>query len=120
MTDLNPLYPDEIKHRVRNGAGCGSQIGAGWFQLVRELDTKIAELCPDYVVDQVKEKFGGLRYYIGLNCDVDKTTSDKIYKMIREAEAKSETVCEICGNPGENISIGYYITTRCDEHRKKT
>lgn len=34
-----------------------------WDDTVLELDAKLAELDPGYVVHQAKAKFGGLRYY---------------------------------------------------------
>lgn len=35
----------------------------GWGTLIAELETKLKRLSPDYTISQVKEKFGGLRYY---------------------------------------------------------
>lgn len=112
------LYPDEIRERVANGHRCGSQIGEGWFDLVRELDAKIAKLAPDYVVHQVKEKFGGLRYYIGLK-NSETTISDKIHELVHETEQASLNICEVCGEEGKLISINGWYTTRCSKHEKK-
>jgi len=56
---------------------------------------------------QVKEKFGGLRYY--MTCG-----SDQIYDLISEAEALSYKTCEECGNPGEERDTGW-IKTLCTE-----
>lgn len=55
---------------------------------------------------QVKEKFGGLRFYIG-------SGSPEIYGMIRMAEAMSFRTCEDCGNPGQTRPGGW-IRTLCD------
>ncbi len=108
------LYPEEINERVKNGMGCGSHIGEGWFDIVRVLDASITKLYPDYVVDQVKEKFGGLRYYIG---SVPKEHFDEVYKLIHAAEAKSEKTCDVCGETGELSNNGWFVT-RCEKHRK--
>lgn len=35
----------------------------GWGTLIAELETRLKALSPDYAISQVKEKFGGLRYY---------------------------------------------------------
>ena len=48
-------------------------------------------------VEQVKEKFGGLRYYIG---PLDKCVYDEIDGLITMAEFVSFTICEECGNKG--------------------
>jgi hypothetical protein len=35
-----------------------------WFPIIKKLDEDLAELVPEYSLDQLKEKFGGLRYYV--------------------------------------------------------
>jgi hypothetical protein len=56
---------------------------------------------------QVKSKFGGLRFYMTYS-------TDKMEDLIREAERKSETICELCGEPGEPRGGGW-IETLCDK-----
>lgn len=115
MTEDEIYYPEEIRDRVANGMGCGSGIGKGWYDIIRELDAKIAELYPDYVVDQVKEKFGGLRYYIGA---VPADINQQVYDLIAEAEDKAVVTCDVCGEPGKIGKTGkWLIATRCEEHR---
>lgn len=55
---------------------------------------------------QVKEKFGGLRFYMT-------SGNDEIYDLIGEAEAKSYKTCEECGEPGEEKPMSW-IRTLCD------
>jgi len=106
-------YPKEIKERVEKGIGCGSQIGLGWFDLVRKLDSDISKLAPEYTIDQVKEKFGGLRYYIG---GVDENVFDEVYELISKAEVESTKTCDVCGDTGRGISIKGWYVTRCEIH----
>jgi len=109
-------YPEEIRKRVDAGMGCGSAVGEGWYDIIRELDKKIAELYPDYVVDQVKEKFGGLRYYVGI---VPKDVHAAINEAINEAEAKAEKTCDVCGEPGNIGRVGkWLIAARCEKHKE--
>jgi hypothetical protein len=70
----------------------GFDCGDGWFTLIRELCQKIVALDPESncIAVQVKEKFGGLRFYVH-------GATDKIYDLIEEAEEKSFFVCEDCG-----------------------
>lgn len=63
------------------------------------------------VVSQVKEKFGGLRFYVDGGDDV-------VYGMISMAESMSYRTCEVCGNPGKANSEGW-ITTLCETHRNE-
>jgi hypothetical protein len=59
-------------------------------------------------VQQIKEKFGGLRfYYSGGN--------DEIQGMVTMAESWAGVACEECGAIGERRSGGW-IRTLCDKH----
>ena len=55
---------------------------------------------------QVKEKFGGLRFYMTVGID-------KIFNLVEEAEALSYKTCEECGKPGEERGGGW-IHTLCN------
>ena len=60
------------------------------------------------VFEQVKEKFGTLRFYMdGYN--------DKISAYESFAEAMSARTCEDCGSPGKTRYEGWYRTL-CDKH----
>jgi hypothetical protein len=83
-------------------------IGNGWLGIVKSLIEDLIQLGWDKQICQVKEKFGGLRFYIN-------SGSDEIHKRIAEAESKSHEVCEKCGEPGKSIS-GSWIFTLCDFH----
>lgn len=105
---------DEIGEKVM-GAGWG--IGRGWLPIVEELDREIAEIDPDYRINQIKEKFGGLRYYIELVTDDDEERNH-IHELVNEAEAKCDTICEICGEEGK-ISGKRWLKCRCKEHARE-
>lgn len=112
-----PTFPSLIQERIDAGHRCGSSIGVGWLPLIIELDENISKLDPDYIIHQIKEKFGLLRFYIGTNSDSD--TKNQIYDLIEKAENKSATICEICGKPGTlGNPTGRWIKTRCEEHMK--
>ena len=44
---------------------CWGFPGDGWYQLIYNLCMRLEECNPGVVAIQVKEKFGGLRFYIG-------------------------------------------------------
>lgn len=83
-------------------------VGAGWLPLVEELVIDLIELGWDRQVAQVKEKFGGLRFYIGVG-------SADIAATIDRAQERSFEICEECGRPGR-LRDGPYLLVRCDEH----
>ena len=62
------------------------------------------------VAAQVKEKFGGLRFYVDGG-------DDWVYGAISMAESMSYRTCEVCGAPGKTRGTGW-IRTTCDEHTK--
>jgi hypothetical protein len=57
---------------------------------------------------QIKEKFGGLRFYVD-------RASDKHYNYISFAENMSYRTCEECGDAGTYYPIGWHRTL-CDKH----
>lgn len=49
--------------RIPDGWGRWISCDSGWYPLLVELDGQMSALLPSYVIHQVKEKYGGLRYY---------------------------------------------------------
>jgi len=102
----------------------GVSVGEGWWPIIESLCYQIhshvtwkneqrdqhnrGEGCPEVSVEQVKEKFGGLRFYYSGGNDV-------IDGMVRMAESWAAHSCETCGKPGERRGGGW-IRTLCDEH----
>lgn len=76
----------------------------------RDID-KVPAGCPQVIVQQVKEKFGSLRFYYqgGDEC---------IEGMVRIAEAISEITCEECGSPGI-VRRGGWVRTLCNKHENE-
>lgn len=85
----------------------------GWNKLLKELIEDLIQLGWNKQVCQVKEKFGGLRFYINEG-------SDEIFKRITKAEVDSYKICEKCGNEGKlRNDIPWYMTL-CEEHYDET
>lgn len=63
----------------------------GWFSLIEELHAELVQIDPNYQLVQVKEKFGGLRFY---------ADGKEIRDVIGKYERLSFSVCEVTGNPG--------------------
>lgn len=82
----------------------------GWLKLIDQLSADITALDEkngtQTIAVQVKEKFGGLRFYI-------EGGSDAIHDLIDAAENESLKTCEMCGEPGERRGGGW-ISTECD------
>jgi len=99
---LCKTYPKLFVNRhadMRTTCMCwGFDCGDGWFWLIHNLCAAIQshiDHChphpPQVVVDQVKEKFGTLRFYFHGG-------DDSITGMVNFAEWLSGVICEACGN----------------------
>lgn len=96
----------------------GFAVGPGWWPILETLCANIqqhlnwknreSEIVPQVVVEQIKEKFGGLRFYY-------QGGDEQIHGMVRMAEAWADKSCEDCGAPGKRRSGGW-IRTLCDLH----
>lgn len=94
-------------------------VGKGWSGLINKLFDEKPEGAQ---VAQVKEKFGGLRFYVDY-IDVNDEDVEKFEKLISWAESESFKMCEDCGSR-ENVSTKpiegrYWILTLCDLCREK-
>jgi len=110
----------EGRRLYRNGLQWGFECCDGWFLLLVDLTRNLEKLCenqeatspmPVMAARQVKEKFGGLRFYL-------EDAAPAASKLIREAEHKALTICELCGEPGRLCQIGGWFQTLCDAHAK--
>lgn len=86
-----------------------SSVGEGWSKIINNLyDAKPKSV----LVIQVKEKFGGLRFYVGIApewyCD-----------LIDYYEEQSLKTCEICGKEGKLRTDLSWMKTLCDEDYNK-
>ena len=87
-------------------------VGPGWLPLIEVLDKQLTVLDPYYDIVQIKEKFGGLRYYIATSEGC--ANAGRMYAIIDTIESLSFRICEDCGRPGE-IRKGGWIRTLCDD-----
>jgi hypothetical protein len=94
----------QIEYRINNPSNLGNEYYQDSISSQEQLDAIYAV--------QIKEKFGGLRFYMN---GVD----DYISGAIAMAESISNHTCEVCGAPGKNKPVGSWYTTLCDLHRQE-
>jgi hypothetical protein len=87
-----------------------TQVEEGWHSLVHQIYDKKESLTTPIYIDEVKEKFGGLRVY-------STPYHDEFDNFTIEICKHSFNICEICGESGYLVktSSGWY-KTRCDLH----
>lgn len=127
---LADKYPEVFKYcrdRTRKTpfSHRGFELPKGWVHIVDELAQGIMSI-PGIDIDmfevlQVKEKFGGLRFYTSLP-PIEVGGSEEIVKAVRsligDAEAKSYKTCEVCGAPAERDEDNVWMRTVCELHKK--
>lgn len=86
----------------------GREHGPGWNKLTDPLMVVCKKY--DISVDQVKEKFGGLRFYTA-------GRPEWLNDLVDIIEEYSFYVCEECGSHGELRSSGGWLATRCEKHQ---
>jgi hypothetical protein len=100
----------------------GFECGDGWFELLKDLIEEIKGILEKmgsfmaidlddgipFKVDQVKEKYGTLRFYTNW-------TTDEIGAAIDRAEDRSGITCDECGKPGKLGKRGGWMATNCKE-----
>ena len=131
---------------IRDGVGydlafAKESVGEGWHAILERLFAAK----PDWIkVTQVKEKFGGLRFYlddgtvrmdlIGVGgrlsfeepANADGGGSEQAAQLeafralVREAESESYTICERCGAPAKSESDQWIVTLcqTCRDQRR--
>ena len=89
----------------------GFDCGDGWKPMICDLIVKIGKLDKDKQIRiiQIKEKFGGLRFYV-------EGANDEIYDLIQKYEEMSYHVCEVCGEYGNLRKDLDWIRTLCVKH----
>ncbi|MFJ2287813.1 antitoxin Xre/MbcA/ParS toxin-binding domain-containing protein [Pseudomonas iridis] len=93
------------------------ECGDGWFTLIdavceliqHDIDTNGTQ----FLASQVKEKFGGLRFYYTQG-------SGYAAAAVELAECLSPYICEICGALGKPVSLSGWMQTRCPAHESTT
>jgi hypothetical protein len=82
----------------------------GWLGIIQRLFETLIKLGWNKEVLDIKEKFGGMSIFLS-------EIPENSHHFIIEAERQSFSVCEVCGELGEQHRINGWIFTLCEEHR---
>lgn len=75
-------------------------VDTGWYQIVVDCDKELTGVDPKYQIAQIKQKFGGLRYYTHPSNRDDKHTLIRIGDIISKYEDIAAVTCEATGKTG--------------------
>jgi hypothetical protein len=102
----------------------GIEVNDGWYSLIDGLCASIIKILEennytssDIKTDQVKEKFGSLRFYYHFNKQVPDSVEKAISDLVETAERLSSEICETCGNHGKTYNDTGWLTTECESCR---
>jgi hypothetical protein len=119
-------YPDILRdYKGDKMVTCmhwGMECQEGWYDLLDDLMSKLDFLSKtsgvQVVADQIKEKFGTLRFYYSTIVNGEKI-NEVIFGIIGNtvdaAEKMSENTCEVCGKYGELRNKNGWLKTCCDK-----
>ena len=96
----------------------GVSTNPGWYPLVEKLLLDFRALPQEdgmVHINQIKEKFGGLRVYVEVSGSKD--FNGRVRDMIEQAEKEAARACEFCSDPGVLRTQGWMRVT-CEKHSK--
>ena len=98
-----PDYLQPVLNRINPDYGVYVSCDEGWWHLVAMCDKELSVIDSDYTIFQIKEKFGGLRYY-------SSPSNPELFKTMNAIVAKYEKMCsatcEVTGQHGRLMSDG--------------
>lgn len=96
-------------------------VDEGWYQIVVDCDKELSNLDPDYSIFQIKQKFGGLRYYFEPSDVYDGNLFAQMNLIVSKYESIAAVTCEATGKSGVLMkSRGAWYKTLNPEYAKTT
>ena len=76
-------------------------VDEGWYQIVVDCDKDLSAIDSQYTILQIKQKFGGLRYYFQpSSSEYNDELWTKMNSIVQAYENIAWITCEATGNPG--------------------
>jgi len=107
--DFPTLYKGRKRTIQESLMPFGFMCSDGWYKLIYKLSKDIVALDKKVEATEVKEKFGGLRFYIS-------PAKAEVHDLVDKAEEESYKICEECGEKGKLRDKLPWILTLCNKH----
>lgn len=113
---MHDLLKSELRKRFPELPPIGFEHGSGWYRIIGGafafMDQVRRRTGKPVIIQQIKEKFGGLRIYH----QVAMTQLEReVFDLL--TEHVSFQTCEVCGLPGKS-NRGGWVVTLCEFHRE--
>jgi hypothetical protein len=107
------LEIEELKKKIAPEYWKSIDVDEGWYQLIIDCDKELIAIDPNYQIFQVKQKFGGLRYYFQPS---QSDTSVAMREVVAKYEDIASKTCSATGGPGVLMKSigGWYKTVNPD------
>jgi len=117
------IFADRFEDKTKTAMCWGFSCGDGWYWLIDQLCSNLQwntdrnnreGKYPQVIASQVKEKFGGLCFYV-------QSATPEQYAVINFAESMSYHICESCGtteNMGRTTGWIRNICENCSKDQK--
>ena len=92
-----PDYLQPVLSRINPEYGVRISCDEGWWKIISMCDKELSLLDPGYTIFQIKEKFGGLRYYYSPS---NPHNSEGMDLVVRKYEKICSMTCEVTGGHG--------------------
>lgn len=101
-TDIEdlPVEFGDILSRFTEGFPISIDCESGWHHLILKCNDELKELAPDYKIAQIKQKMGGLRYYISIPEGTPQEVRVAMNKTVAKYESIAWQTSEISGRHG--------------------
>ena len=96
-------------------------VDEGWYQIIIDCDNLLTAIDPNYQIAQIKQKFGGLRYYFQPSDVNNGELYVKMNAVVLAYEKIASVTCEATGKPGVLMkSRSGWFKTLDPEYAKST
>jgi hypothetical protein len=135
LEDMNYKDPIEVLEKkypvvFKKLSPAAHSLPSGWVSRVDKLCADLTPIIEEHLkkypsspeeypftIEQIKEKFGGLRFYFQTLSEDDEFHKT-IAKLVDRAEDDTYSICEVTGRPGMLCKKGGHYRTVCEEIQK--
>ncbi len=123
QTMTNDILSDIPEH-IWQQCGAYEECPEGWQETAKKVEAVL--LAEGVKINQIKEKFGGLRVYWGwpeewndLEDEAFRDKCEQIECLIDIADWMCQRTCMVCGEKGKMYSDDGWVVVLCDEHKQE-
>lgn len=124
VNDHDRVFPDARLVHTRDGPALACSgwpsVPEGWRNIVETACERLeiaiaAEPAADFIVIDMREKFGAFRLTVS-SIGLSDEAHGVVTLAVDLAEARSICICDVCGRRGRLSEQGGWYATRCEEH----